>query len=276
MRDFVRQPGVVLSGGRWAQPLTRLQDHNISFVAQAFSNDPSDTQFDCDLGVDRHIGLFFFQELRLTANATLRLRAGTDATFASTTFDTGTIAAWPIDSDPMTYRPNGEFTLTGAYPEDEYAQLGMPRYFVPQATVLARYIRFEATDTTADEALRIGVFGAAEVWSPSRNFAYGRSVATIDDSEITRVPGGSVYIARRRVRQRHSYGVNFLPADEIWRQSLGFALDKGQSEPFVVVPDPDNTRGLERQSIYGLASTAPAFTNPNFGLYSVTFQIDQL
>jgi hypothetical protein len=282
-------------------------------VAESVDNEPANTTFDVDLGAQRTVSLFHFSNLRISVNGTIRLRAGIDPTFVSTTYatgdfasgpetfleleeggvheleeggshrlessgtggETGWIAAWPTDSTPFDYNQWGEFSGTGAYSSDEYVALSLHRFFVPPSPIPVRYIRFECRDTTST-ALQIGVFGAWEVWEPPLNIRYGRTISILDESERQFLPGGAVNIYRRGIRQRHSFGFGEMRANEMWLRSFGLAVMRGLSVPTVVVYDPEDTQNLEKQSIYGTFSAEPEFANPYYGVWSHSFQVDQL
>lgn len=312
-RNFITYSGATLSGGSWVHPLINLKEINPQYVAESTDNSPASTTFDVDLGAQRTVGAFHFSNLRVSVNGLIRLRAGIDPTFVTNTYATGAfvpgpetfqeleeggireleegglvqleesgsgaesgwIAAWPTDSTPFGYNQWGEFTATGAYAGSEYARLGMTRFFVPPTPIPVRYIRFEVNDTTA-EIIRIGVFGAWEVWIPPHNIMAGRSISIIDESVINTIPGGAVHIGTRGIRQRHSFAFSEMPAEEMWLRTFGIFLEKGRSIPLIVIYDPADTNNLEKKSIYGLLSDSPPFTNPYYGIWNYVFQIDQL
>lgn len=276
-RDFVREPSAVLSGGIWALPLSRLQDINPQVCIEAFDNrDWSATKFQVDLGFQRTVGLFFFANLRATAMGMMRLRAGTDPTFASNNYDTDIVSCWPQDSMAGGYTAWNEWTLNGVYSEEEYGALGMPRFFVPPAPIACRYILVEFQDSTSAEPLQLGCFGACETWEPPLNIQYGWSITPIDTSDVETVPFGSVSITPRGIRRRLNLGWGEMPESEFLTRQFGLALIKGRSDPIVVVPFPDTTARLEKDGVYGLVSADSQFSNPFFQVYSNTFQVDQL
>lgn len=278
-RDRMQLSTVSFSGGSWEAnlPLTNLCDYRPQYVAQASSTDSADTTFDVDLGQAYRIGLFHFQNLRITSNSTIRVQAGTDNTFATTLYDSGTVNGWPLDATPMDNNAWGDFTLTGAYASETFAAVGMARYFVPPAVLVVRYIRVTVVDTTAAVPLQIGVFGACEIWEPTaHNFDFGWTLNLVDESDLPKVPFGTTHITRRGKRRQLAIGLSNMPKDEIYSQGLDVIFAKANSEPLVIVPLPDDTASLEKISVYGLLSQSAQITNPYFTYYNMPLTIEQI
>lgn len=275
-RDWVRSAGVTFSGGSWQLPLANLQDIRPQFVAQAADPEWTSTTFDVDLGAQRRVGLFHFENLLATSSGTIRLRAGTDNTFAATNYDSGWTTAWPQDKTPIGADNWGFLSITGIYESLEYVALGMPRIFVPPATIACRYIRVEVKDSTASEPLKIGVFGACEAWEAPINFKYDWQLTPTDESDVQRVPFGSTNITQRAKRRRMAFGFDEILRAEWLARQAALGMIKGISDPLVIVPFPDDTANLEKTAIYGLFSADPQFSNPYFQVYASTFTVEQL
>ena len=279
-------------------------------MAESADNLAASTKFDVDLGVQRTVSAFHFSNIRTAQTATIRIRAGTDNTFATNNYDLGAGSGggpeylsihagghlsvhsggsllihgagsggvtyvWPTATASPAIDQWGDSVNTGLYPAEEYAALGYHRFFVPPSPIACRYIRVEIFNSGSDP-VQIGVFGAWECWQPPVNVSKGRSITVVDGSEATRVPGGSTYVVKRSVYQRHSFAFNFLADSELWSRALGVKLIHGQSSPTVIIPEPDDTTNLEKKSVYGVSSSAEQFTNPDYGIWQFPFQIDQL
>lgn len=251
------------SGGSWAQPLTNLQDINPQKVAVATNTDAASTQFVLDLGAAYTIGLFYFANLNINSSASIRLRAGTDPDpSAANNYDTGTVGAWPSDDN-------------GTYSSDEYDALGRPRAFIPSSPPSVRYILVEIT--SASFAPQLGVFCACEVVEPTINMRPGWNIAIIDESDVRRVPFGSVYVTSHTFRRRRvNFGFDLLPTAETFATLFSLAAAVGRSVPLVVAPDPEDTDNLERQAVYGMFSQEPQFANPFFGYFEHVYSVEQL
>lgn len=277
-RNWLQEPSASVSGGNWRLPLANILDLRPQYVAEAWNNiDWNNTRFDVDLGYTRKVGLFYFANLRASMLGLLQLQAGGDPTFVTNAYDSGVTTCWPGDgSDPFDVNPWGEFALTHVYMADEYEKLGMPRFLVPPAVIDCRYIRVTIRDSAARDPLQIGCFGASEVWEAPMNFVFGWTTSTLDESDVRTVPFGSTYITQRSMRRRVSLGFDNIEEDEFRQRSLGLALIKGRSDPLVVVPFPDDTASLEKNSVYGLVSRDSEISNPFFARYAQPFQVDQL
>jgi hypothetical protein len=169
-RDWMLEPLTIIVGGGWLTPFANLLDPRPQTVIQARSTDPADTTFTVDFGAQRNnIGLFHFQRLNVSSLATIRVRAGSDITFATGTYDSGIVSAWPVDKVPFTLDPWGILSINGTYEAEEYIALGLPRYFIPPTPCAGRYVKVEIWDNSAVVPAQIGCFGACETWAPRTN-----------------------------------------------------------------------------------------------------------
>lgn len=277
-RDWMQEAVASISGGFWALPIANAVDPRPQFVAEATDNrDWGSTQFSFDLGYARQVGLFFFANLQTSPLGLMRLQVSLNSDHSAPSYDTGWTTSWPPDgSAPFGPNPWGELALTHVYMPDEYEKLGYPRLLIPPSVIACRYGKIEIRDSTAASPLRIGCFGACEVWQPPLNFTYGWSLTPVDESDVQRVPFGATYVTERSMRRRLNLGFPALPEDEVLSRSLGLALIKGRSAPLVAAPFPDDADNLEKLALYGLVSQDGAISNPFVGHYAQPFQIDQL
>jgi len=278
-RDWVQDSSVTFSNGDWLDdsPLTNLLDPRPQFVTIAVDNNSAaSTKFDVDLGSVRQIGLIFFANLKpVASDATMRVRLSTVSNFATSVYNTGIVSCRPIDSTPGGEDHWGNSTVDGAMLEDEYIALGRPRIFIPNSIESAQYIRVEIF-YRGSGWLPIGCFGACEIWESPIDFAPAPSITFIDESEISRINYGSVFVTKKGLRRRMNFGFPALENEEVWNRTLGLALIKGRSQPIVAVAYPDDEANLEKTSVYGLISTDGVISNPFFGHYAQPVQIDQL
>jgi len=264
IRDWCLSGGGAFSGGDWGSSLGNVTDPRPQFTATSVTNGTSDTRFSVDFGSAKRIGVFHFQNLVVESAATIRLKAGNDPTFATNLYDSTSVSAWPSDIIPA-----GSNYIPGAY-----EALGRQRIFVPPAVIGARYINVAIDNHLASTLTQIGCFCACDVWEPDHNFVYGASWSTVDDSDVQRIPGGTVYVNERQKRRRVDLGFDALPEDDATGKGFLFSLVHGRSHPVVVVPFPDTAASLERLSIYGRSTQDGKISNPFLGLYSQTFQIE--
>lgn len=276
-RDWMQQSAASLSGGVWNQSLANMLDPRPQLVAEAADNrDPGSTRFDFDLGRQCTVGLIWFANLRATSMGFIDIKAGTDPTFASNAYETAT-TCWPQDSTAGEFNGWGQWTLNGVYLAETYGWLGMPRFFIPPATIQCRYGRVEIRDPCAAEPLQIGCFGVSEVWEPPINFDYGWQITAMDESVIERVPGGTAYVDERGMRRRLNLGFGQIAESEVWARGFDLSLVKGRRQPLVVLPYSDSTEAAqtEKAGMYGRVSQDSALSNPFFQRFQHPFQIDQ-
>jgi hypothetical protein len=273
-----------MSGGGWVTPFATLVDPRPQVVLQARSPDPADTTFTIDLGAQRaNVGLFHFQRLNITTLATMRLRADLDGTFASPTYDTGTVSGWPQDKAPFTISPWGVLTLNGQYEPEEYVALGLPRYFIPTTPVAARFIKVEIFDPTADVPAQIGCFGACETWAPlsGPNLTAvgpdkGFSRTLVDESDVQTVPYGSRYFIPRGKRWRFNLGFSEVHVVDLMNRILGWVAYVGKSTPIAISINPDDKPNLEKNSLWGTLTNDVAIDHPFYATARLPLTLEQL
>jgi hypothetical protein len=284
----MNEPGVLMSGGRWITAFENLLNPRPQMVLQAISPDLDSTRFDVDLGVQRTVGLFWFQGLGVSSASTMRLFFGNDPAFSVNTYDTGWVSGWPQDKDPLSINPWGEFSITGQYEVDEYVDLGMPRGFVPPTPVVGQYIRIRIVDNTAVIPAQIGCFGAFETFAPLSNIDLGWSTVFVDETDITATPYGSKFFIPRGKRRRINLGVSNIrqvpsqsltsPASdvELMQKILGWVAMTGKSRPIVISVFPDDVMNLEKRTVYGTLADDVTITNPFFAEYQLSVTLEQL
>jgi hypothetical protein len=283
-RDWVAQDTTTFSGGGWVTDWHILSNPRPQTVLQALSIQPEHTQFVIDFGQQRNnVGLFHFQRLNLTSLSTMRLRAGLDPTFTTNAYDTGTVTGWPKDKTAFTVNSWGETTVNGVYEPEEYAALGMHRFFIPPAPIVARYVKVEIVDLSSLIPAQIGCFGAYETWQPLRGLALspmgpdlGFSRDWIDESDIQTAAFGSRYFIPRGKRQRWNLGFSQLALVDYMRRVLGWLAYVGKTTPLAIAFQPDDTANLEKNAIWGTLSQDVAVDHPFFATARLPLVMEQL
>ncbi len=264
-QDWVKQ-GAGFSGGDWIASLSNLANMRPQNVAQATSNTEASTQFICDLGASRSIGIIYFSNLITESDCTMQVKVATDSGITSLVYDSGSVNAWASDSD-------------GVLSLDEIKALGRTRVFVPSSIVTGRYVQVKFSQTSATTPLRIGCLNICSVYEPEYPAEIGGSFSIIDESSIDRVTYGSTFVTERGKRNRLNIGLPAVLRDEAFRDLLRLARIRAKSKPLNVCIFPDDyspSLGFERFSIFGLMNTDSVINNPQFGIYSQVFAIDQL
>jgi hypothetical protein len=93
-----RIDAAALSSGSWAAtlPLANLQNRVLGKVARSTDATVTSTKFDIDLSAPKNIRVLALVNHNLSLLATVRIRGATDAAFASTVYDSGYVAVWPV------------------------------------------------------------------------------------------------------------------------------------------------------------------------------------
>lgn len=243
-RNWLDAAGVVLSGGSWTAslPLSNILRPEPSIVARAASTAPAATTVDIDLGTWRTIGLVATLGQTPAFTGRQRIRFGDDPAFASWSWDSTWVSAWPRDTAYGSL-PWGGYEWGERVPPEVWAQLGRPRWFPLFADIFARYARFEwISDLAVGETFDLGRIVIGEVLRFRRNMSYDWAVEPIDESVQTRSLGGQVYTDERRRRRRLTFGYDrsFLDRDEALVGAVGQDLANGIGGAIAVVPLPDD------------------------------------
>lgn len=272
-RDYCQDRDASVSGGSWTN-LDYIFNIRPQLVAQATDLEPESTQFTVDLGSSRLVGVLFFARLMASKSGQLTVTCSENLDLSSPTF-TFDGTCWPKDNTELSIDHWGNFTIDGLYREETFAGLNYSRFLVPTAPVLMRYIKVEINDTTADNKLLLGCFGACEIYEPSHDLGSDWHLDFDDLSEIGTTPFGGVFPTERYMQKTLSVGLQKLPEAEFMSQTLDIVLMRGRHKPIVVLPFTDG-EFQEKAGIYGLISSTPSLGNPFFGLYDMTIQVKEL
>ena len=235
-------------------------------VAQAVDNSEASTKFILDLGENKSVGIIYFSNLITESACTMQVKLATDSGITSLVYDSGSVNAWATDAD-------------GVLSEEEVISLGRTRVFVPSSPVTGRYLQVLFSQTSAATPLRLGSLNVCSVFEPSLPHEVGGNFTVVDDSSIERAPYGSLHVTERGKRMRFNFGLPAVERDEAFKDLLRLARIRGKARPIIVCQFPDDFTsaiGLERFSIYGVMNSDNVLNNPQFGIYSQTFSIDQL
>ena len=117
--------------------------------------------------------------------------------------------------------------------------------------VTARYWTFFVTEPAARGGMTIGVARFGTLWAPGWNFETGRGRRINDLSDKRELPGGELGIWRKAKAPLIRLSWGDLADSEV--DDLDSMLAEiGESEPLVLVEDPDFTAGLHNRIHYGV------------------------
>lgn len=196
---------VNFTGGSWnaSYPLTNLAHPKLYKVARSTDATTGSTTLDVALGATRNVRLVGIPKHNLSRSATIRVRGGTDATFALTNHDSGTVTVWATLTSPG-YGQTGDFLDTNSQLSPEVAtdyNVG----FVDVATTAysASYLRIGITDTTnTDGYVQLHRLFVASAWDLSVYGAPGMQWSWLDDNTIIERSKGGVDFADDRPKRR--------------------------------------------------------------------------
>lgn len=252
----------VYSNGSWlaALPLANIADRRLSRVARSTDATAASTKGDIDLGVARDVGVLaiLVPNLTKTAVPTIRWRGSTVSNFASTVYDSGTVAAWP----------------TGVTAEDA-AGLNVYTVTLPTTPQTARYWRFELVDTANVsgylDVARVIVAGA---YSPTINMIYGAKAGVETDTVRTLTDGGAAIYQEKPIRRTNVFSVENLAITEVYASIRKMQRLLGISRQLFFVFDPADPPTLMYERAYLCCMRElGALDYPNFAVNSAAFSL---
>lgn len=140
-------------------------------------------------------------------------------------------------------------------------------------TNVVRYVDFTFNKPTG-AALRIGVIAVGAAFVPEYNQEWGAGRQVVDLSTVEELAGGG--FARELAARKASYRwtLGDLDQDEVDRL-YALALDRGNSQPMLVVEDPDLTDGQSERCHWGLFNRLDSYERVNPNLNRWAFSINQ-
>ena len=210
--------------------------------------------------VSASIGVVFVRWPNATAAATIRCRLGTDVTFASNNFDSGTDPAFPsgiTDDNLEVYAPN--------------------IWIIPPSEAAAEYMRLDFTDAAnPDGFIEIGAVFAAPIFQPSVNMNYDW-VAGIDD--LTRSSESeSGHRARQPRPKRRTLEVTlgFLTETEMLDAAHALMM-LGSEQHVVALPAPNEATGKMnfQVGIFGRLVSTRRIVNPFLEIYALALVFEE-
>jgi hypothetical protein len=267
-----------LSGGSWAStlPLSNLQDRQLSAIARSTNAAVANTAVDCDFGQGRTISFVALLKHNLGQSGQWRVRLGDDPAFAASLYDSGRVDIWPT-TYPFGVGLWGEFLWGGKLTTAEASTYGISGYVVLPLPVFARHLKIELFDAAnAAGYVQAGRLIAGPAWQPAINLQYGWHLAQVDESRKTRSRGGQTYVDAMPRFRRLTFDLAHMREDEAWGYAYELDRIKGVGGDLLVMIDPAKTTHLHRQTVYGSLTESAPISNPQFGLFSKPFTVEEL
>jgi len=208
------------------------------------------------------------------SSGTVRIRIGSDDTFATTDYDSGVVNAWPTVEE-FGYLAYGEFHWGGILSADAVLDYTISYFDVLDQAVQARYMRIDLASDT--DLIEVGRIFAGPSYRPSNDMAYGWSIGWVDDSVVTKSLNGNTFIDEKPRYRRLQFDLVAMPEDEIFHNVFNH-LDrrKGIASDIIVIPQPEDETTYITQNIYGrLLETSP-IENRVLSYYGRNIQVEEL
>ncbi len=214
---------------------------------------------EADLGTAAGINLVALLSTNAGSAATWRVRAAatqTDLT-AAPGYDSGSLSVWPT---------------TGLETWDFVHGI----LWLATSVQTFRWWRVDVADLdNPDGYLQAGRLFLSKAWQPSRNRQRGLAIAFEDLSPRERARGGQIYplaLPRRRVLQ---FTLRFQSEAEMYANAFELDRLRGRSGDVLVIPDPDKSAQIQRQTVYGLQAELVPIVDPAHNLFEKAFVIEE-
>lgn len=184
-----------------------------------------------DAGAAVDWGAFGLFNSNLTPSATVRWRVGSDATFATSSYDSGTLSG----------------TVAAGYRQSLH---------IPPTQQTARYMRVDISDASNPETrLRVAQLFAGRVVRPVRNIGFDSAFARDAEAPAVVTRGGQQFPTFRYARRSWRVALPSLDVADVWTltQALQIAGQDGTNVLFVPFPTGAN---VAREAVFGIVSGA--------------------
>lgn len=233
-----------LSGGSYnaSYPLTYIKNRLIGRVARTTNAATSSTYFIVDLGQTRITKLVSLINHNMSLVGTWRVRGGSDITFATYTYDSGSLDAWPVGTTAEELTRN---TPTAVHIIDE--------------TLSCQYWRVDITDTTnAAGYIQIGRVFLGPAWQPENDAAVGLMLGWQTNTTQQKALSGTKYFQRRKPYRVTTFTLNVMSVDEALQEA--FEIDKMagiDKEVFWIQSVTDTTHAARKRFLGTLRQMTP-------------------
>lgn len=230
----------------------------------------SNLYIEVDLGAAQAINALILHDHNLTSAATWRIRGATSQAnlTAAPGYDTGAtfISVWPATGRPVTAGAKG---WAGPLFSMHWLLDGGP------GAQTYRWWRIDLADAAnPDGYVEAGRLIVDDAWQSSEAMEYDWSLTPLDDSPKERTEGGQIYPTPRPRSWRLAFTLSFLDEDEAYDNALAIAHGHGVSKPLFILRDPEATKHLHKQFVYGLVADLQPVTNRTLNDFSLPYVAD--
>lgn len=275
-----RSPDGTFSGGSWEAtlPLTNLKDIQPSKVARSTNLALASTKFNLDLGSAKLVRALALVNHNLSLTARVRVRLSeTDATLATSDYDSGWDAAWPAVYASYDLDWEAENFWSGTYTEDERSGYQWVYPLILPSVLSARYALIEIDDLTSATTTyaQVGGLFIGEAWSLTVNMSYGASLAWEANTDIQTAISGAEYFSRQTPYRVMRFKSDFMSENEGLSKALEIQRRMGVDLDVLFVHDPDDTIHMLRRSFLGRIRQLGALEYPYLSITSMAWEIKE-
>ncbi len=270
----IRSDSATLTGGSYEStlPLTNAQTATVADVARTTTDAIASATINVDMGAAVEIAVVALSRHNVQKDGLWRIRGGSDVTFATNSYDSGWIAAWPVQWASGVLPSGHPNYATRLLTNAQIAALNPARdlVHVMGAATSARYWRIEIDDTTnTDTFIAFGRLVMGPMYQPSSNMNVGATMGFDDGTIVARTLSGAKYFdARPRGR---TITATFGPVSNA--EAVGVLREiheqTGVDGQFYWLTDPSDAANLQRTSFLAQARqlSAVEYAAAGFGTY---------
>jgi hypothetical protein len=267
----------LFSGGGWSH-IGALSEPNLDSYATSFTAGSIHTTFDIDLGATRELRVFAIPGNNFTSAATVQVKVGTVASFASgVVLDSGAQSVfpryYPVGSIPSTHESYADGKLSAEALLKFAIRPGW--YYAHSSTVNGRYVRVIISDIANPATyVTLNRFICAPAWQPSINMSYGIMPTWISNDNPVDTLGGVTLFDKRPKKRAFQFSIDSLGSNEAMVYAFEMQRILGIDGELFFVYDPADTDLLLRQrSFLCTLKQMNAIQYPYFGTMSAGFEL---
>jgi len=270
-----------LSGGSWEStlPITNLQDDLVGIVARTTSDANASSIINADFGAAQYVGIVALVRHNLQKDATWRIRGSANSDMSAASYDSGTVAVWPVQWDVGVLPTGHPNAATRLLTNAQIAALNPPRdaVHVLASDVSARYWRIELfDDTNTDNYIQAGRVVLAPRVQPPYQFEPGAEFGFADTTTVGRAMSGTRFYDSRPKARTLSVAVSMLSDAFAVTVLRDMVEHLGLAGQVYVVTDPSDTTNLQRRSFLANLRQLSAMSYAAAGYNTFPFVLDEV
>jgi hypothetical protein len=270
-----------LSGGSYSAslPLTNLQDRAIKKVARSSNLLLASTKFVVDMGSSVIVKVLAVVGHNMSLTAKYRLRGGSDATFATYTYDSGWKDVWPAVYATYDLEWQSNNWWSGRYTEEERQGYNWNILDIMPNSVSYRYWQYEFDDAARTDGIAYLDFGRLFVsnsWSPVVNMSQGATIGWETNTQVQESLSGAEFFQYRTPYRVARFGTDFMLDNEAFSSAFDVQRRSGIDKEVYYVYDSADTIHKFRRSFLGRIRKLDNIEITNFLLRKMQWEVKEL